>query len=266
MEQEKNKSIEEINLDGLAIVAESNRKEAENKKREELQSKAKKNYLESGKGHKASRKRKEQRNNLKHKIKKATVVLGGVIIIVASMKAGYEIKEYFAEKEQIAKEAAEEKEWKEEYDNALSTYEPFAEEIINENLSVLYTQIKGINVPGENRTTRENPVYDWNAKGAAEKVKAYQKDAQNQGYEDPSRNIIITVYAKLKEDYPQVGPYECTERMVKEITGGLSLEEYYESLGYPGEDINKVEDEIRQGLMANHNYEINITQEGGLGR
>ena len=33
MEQEKNKSIEELNLDGLAIVAESNRKEAENKKR-----------------------------------------------------------------------------------------------------------------------------------------------------------------------------------------------------------------------------------------
>ena len=41
MEQEKNKSIGELNLDGLGIVAESNRKEAEKRKRDRINAKKK---------------------------------------------------------------------------------------------------------------------------------------------------------------------------------------------------------------------------------
>lgn len=205
---------------------------------------------EAERNHEIQKRRQELRKKrAKTKKKIATFVIGASILALGGA-AGYKIADLENERQQRIEQEYEETLEQLAYDNALNSYRPIAEEIINENM--------------KKQDAYPNPVYMWDAKGAAEKLSAYQSDLLNQGYEDVSRNIIATIYTELQSKYPAVSAYDCTDRMVKEFTGGLGLEEYFESLGYTGEDIEKVIDEIRHGLMANKAYEENITQEGGL--
>lgn len=204
-------------------------------------------HKESQISHKIEKRKREQRKKANRK-RLAIAVIGATILGLGAT-AGYKIADLENERQQRIEQEYEETLEQLAYDNALNSYRPIAEEIINENM--------------KKQDAYPNPVYMWDAKGAAEKLSAYQSDLLNQGYEDVSRNIIATIYTELQSKYP-VSAYDCTDRMVKEFTGGLGLEEYFESLGYTGEDIEKVIDEIRHGLMANKAYEENITQEGGL--
>ena len=205
---------------------------------------------QNSKNHKIQQRRQEERAKKSEFRKKIATIIIGASILALGVKAGYE----YAQSE-ITRQQQEEQEYKEflddfAYDNALKEYYPIADEIIEENITV--------------RENYPNPLIMWDEKGAAEKLSAYQSDLLNQGYEDVSRNIIATIYTELQSKYPAINAYDCTDRMIKEFTGGKSLEEYYESLGYTGEDMEKVVDEIRHGLMANQEYEENIAPKGGL--
>ena len=204
---------------------------------------------ENQRNHKVQKKRQEKREKAKRK--RIAIFIAAAMILGLGATAGYKISDLENERKQRIEQEYEEELEQLAYDNALSSYRPMAEEIIENNMT--------------KQDAYPNPIYMWDKKGAADKLSAYQRDLLNQGYEDITRNIIAAVYDELQLKYPAVNAYQCTEDMVKEFTG-KSLEEYYESLGYTGEDMEKVVDEIKHGLLANQEYEEKITQEGGLGR
>lgn len=206
----------------------------------------------SAKNHGIQKCRQEKREQQKKKRKRIAALVIGASILALGTAAGYKISDLENERQQRIEQEYEETLEQLAYDNALNSYRSISEEIINENMT--------------KQDAYPNAVYMWDAKGAAEKLTAYQRDLLNQGYEDITRNIIAAIYDILTREYPEVSAYNCTDEMVKEFTDGLSLEKYFELRGYTGEDMDKVVDEIKHGLMANQEYEENITQEGGLGR